>query len=188
MIEKEIDRAKWLYAHYGEVLTEQDGLGALFDRYRNAIGKTQEVMKHLRVVETCSACAREGSGSCCFQGVEEWYDQVLLLINLLLGGQIPELREVPGGCLFVGSSGCKLIARHSFCVNYLCPTLKESIKTPPIERLLSVSGEELFHGWELERAVRQWLQGSPLLFSPGRSLERDGIELEAFGGMPHSAV
>ncbi len=157
MIEEEIDRAKRLYAHYGEALIEQDGLGALLEKYRKAIGKTHEVMKQLCVVEACSVCARKGSGSCCFQGVEEWYDHVLLLINLVLGRQIPELREVPGGCLFVGSRGCKLIARHAFCVNYLCPPLKDSTRTPSVERLLSVSGDELFQGWELERAIRQWL-------------------------------
>ncbi len=188
MIEEEIDRAKRLYAHYGEALTKQNGLGALFDRYRNAIRKTQEVMNQLRVVEICSACACERSGSCCFQGVEEWYDHVLLLMNLVLGRQMPEFREVPGGCLFVGSRGCKLIARHSFCVNYLCPSLKNSIRTPPMERLLSVSGDELYQGWELERAVCQWLQGSPLLSSPGRSPERDGVEPEAFVFMHLPAV
>jgi hypothetical protein len=165
MIEEEIDRAKWLYAQYGEALTKQDGLGALFNMYRNAIRKTQEVMKQLRVVRTCSACASEGSGSCCFQGVEEWYDHILLLINLVLGRQIPELREVPGGCLFVGSKGCKLIARHSFCVNYLCPSLKDSTRSPSMERLLAVSGDELFQGWGLEKSIRDWLQktlSSPL--------------------------
>lgn len=188
MIEEKIHRAKWLYAHYGEALTKQDGLGALFDMYRNAIWKTQEVMKRLRVVETCSACACDESGSCCFQGVEEWYDHVLLLINLVLGRQIPELREVPGGCLFVGSRGCKLIARHSFCVNYLCPPLKDSTRTHSMERLLSVSGDELFQGWELERAIRQWLQGPYLLASPGRSPERDGVEPDAFGFRPFPAV
>ena len=73
MIEEEIDRAKRLYAHYGEALTKQNGLGALFDRYRKAIRKTQEVMNQLRVVEICSSCARERSGSWCFQGVEELY-------------------------------------------------------------------------------------------------------------------
>jgi hypothetical protein len=158
MIEQEINRAKRLYARYAEALTSQDGLGALFEMYRKAIRKTQEVMKQLRVVETCSVCACERSGSCCFQGVEEWYDHVLLLINLVLGRQIPEVRELPGACLFVGSRGCKLIARHSFCVNYLCPNLKDLTKTPPMERLLSASGDELFHGWELEKSIREWLQ------------------------------
>ncbi len=188
MIEEDINRAKRLYARYSEARTNQDGLGALFEMYGNAVRKTQEVMERLRVTEICSVCACEESGSCCFQGVEEWYDHILVFMNLVLGRQIPEFREVPGGCLFVGSRGCKLIARHSFCVNYLCPPLKNSIRTPPMERLLSVSGDELFQGWELERAVRQWLQGSPLLSSPGRSPERDGVEPEAFGFMHLPAV
>jgi hypothetical protein len=158
MIEEEINRAKRLYAHYGKALTNQDGLCALFDMYRKAIHKTQEVMQQLGVVETCSVCACERSGSCCFPGVEEWYDHVLLLVNLVLGRQIPEFREVPGGCLFLGNRGCRLIARHSFCVNYLCPTLKDLIKTPPMQTLLSVSGDELYCGWELEGSIRTWLQ------------------------------
>ncbi len=167
MIEEEINRAKRLYGRYGEALTSRDGLGARLEMYGDAIRKTQEVMKQLRVVETCSLCAGEGSGSCCFQGVEQWYDHVLLFMNLVLGRQIPEFREVSGGCLFVGNRGCKLIARHSFCVNYLCPTLKDSIKTGPMKTLLSVSGDELFQEWELERTVRQWLQET--LRSPSRA-------------------
>jgi hypothetical protein len=157
MIEEEIIRAKRLYARYGEALTNHDGLGALFEMYRSAIRTTQEVMNQLGVVETCSVCACEGSGSCCFQGVEEWYDHVLLLINLVLGRQIPEFREVSIGCLFVGSRGCKLMARHSFCVNYICPSLKDSIKTTYMGKLLSVSGDELYCGWELEKSIREWL-------------------------------
>ena len=158
MIEEEISKAIILYERHGQALTNQDGLGALFETYRNAIEKTQEVMTQLRVVETCSECSRKASGSCCFQGVEDWYDHVLLFMNLILGRQIPKFRKVPGGCLFLGSRGCKLIARHSFCVNYLCPSLKDFIKTPQMRTLLSVSGDELLHGWELEGKVRKQLK------------------------------
>ena len=158
MIEQEITRAKRLYERHGQALTNQDGLGDLFVEYGNAITKTQEVMEQMGLFEGCTACAREGLGSCCFQGVEEWYDHILLFMNLVLSRQIPEVREVPGGCLFVGSRGCKLIARHAFCVNYLCPTLKDLIKTPRMGRLLSVSGDELLHGWELEKSIREWLK------------------------------
>jgi hypothetical protein len=80
-----------------------------------------------------------------------------------LGIQLPEFREVPEGCLFVGSGGCKLLARHSFCVNFLCPSLIDLIKTPHVGTLLSVSGDELFRGWELEQSIRRWLQKSPLI-------------------------
>ena len=163
MIEEEINRAKSLYERCGRALTNQDGLGDRFMRYRYAITKTQEVMEQMGVVEGCTACACEGRGSCCFQGVEEWYDHALLLMNLVLGIQLPEFREVPEGCVFVGSRGCKLLARHSFCVNYLCPSFRDLIKTPHMGTLLSVSGEELFCGWELEQAIRKWLQESDIV-------------------------
>jgi hypothetical protein len=43
--------------------------------------------------------------------VEEWYDPVLLLINRLLGADLPERREVPDNCFFLGEKGCKIPAR-----------------------------------------------------------------------------
>ncbi len=81
------------------------------------------MMQHSEIVNTCSACAQDKAGSCCMQDVEEWYDPILLLINLLMGAKLPNFREIPGHCLFVGRNGCKLVAGYSFCVNYLCPRL-----------------------------------------------------------------
>ena len=112
------------------------------------------------MVAECSACARENPGSCCFQGVEEWYDRTLLFINLLMGCRIPRSRQFPGHCLFVGSRGCKLIARYSFCVNYLCPRLRRRLGPEGTAVLLAAAGDELGCGWELERALFQWLKKS----------------------------
>ena len=160
MIEKEINRAKRLYERHGESLSNDETLGELIASYRNAITTTQEVMEEVGVVKTCSVCARSGAGSCCFEGMEAWCDHILLLMNFVFGIQLPNAREIRGGCLFVGTHGCKLVARHSFCVNYLCPTLKDSLKTSSMGTLLSVSGDELFCGWELEQSIRKWLQTS----------------------------
>lgn len=176
MVEEEINKAKKLYELYAAVFYREDSLGGLLEAYRKAIGRTQEVMAEVGVFAGCTACAREGAGSCCFQGVEEWYDHTLLFMNLILGIQIPESREVPGGCLFVGRKGCKLLARHSFCVNYICPRLKGVIQGPGMETLLSVSGNELLCGWETEQSIRKRLQESPhpsRLFTP--LLEREDL-------------
>ena len=166
MIEEEINRAKRLYESYGEALSNEDGLWELCERYRKAIVKTQEVMEEVGVVKTCSVCAREGTGSCCFQGVEEWYDHILLLMNFVFGIRTPDSREIAGSCFFVGSKGCKLFARHSFCVNYLCPNLKHLLETSHMETLLSVSGNELFCGWELEQSIHRWLRQQDGVGSP----------------------
>ena len=103
------------------------------------------------VLKACSQCAQGPAGSCCFEGVEDWYDPVLLLINLLLDAPLPSQREIPKACFFVGQGGCKLRGRYAFCVNFLCPKLNAGREDG---ELLRATGEELLCGWELEKAIR----------------------------------
>ena len=128
MVEEEISRAKALYHLYGKAMSRDKDLMGLMGRYRKAIMDTRETMQEVGVLSSCSGCADAKPGGCCFEGVEEWYDHVLLLVNLMLGIDVPESRENPGCCIFAGSKGCKLLARYSFCANYLCPNLKTSLK------------------------------------------------------------
>lgn len=155
---RELNRADRLLRDAGEKVRKDPRLSDLLHRYRETIGETTRAMEAWGVAEECSACAREGSGSCCFQGVEEWYDGTLLFINLLMGCQIPRSREFDGRCLFVGSNGCRLKARYAFCVNYLCPRLKDRMGEKGTAELLAAAGRELGAGWEMERALSQRLK------------------------------
>ncbi len=82
---------------------------------------------------------------------------MLLLINRLLGAALPERREVPDNCFFLGEKGCKIPARYYFCVNFLCEKLKSGIREPVMEEIRRTSGEELQEGAALEYALRHWL-------------------------------
>ena len=155
----EILAAKRLHADCGEALLADPALGPQMESHRQALRRTRSVMEEEGVFAACASCAARVQGGCCFCGVEEWYDPVLLLVNLLLGVQIPLSRELEEGCLFLGSGGCELTAKHSFCLNYLCPALKAGLKVDAEKRLLSVIGEELLSGWELERGIHRWLRG-----------------------------
>ena len=161
MIEEEITRAKALYSSDGENLKRENQLAESIRKYKLALSKTYAQMARGGVAEACSICATKEEGGCCFEGVEEWYDTISLLINLLMGAGLPRTREVPGGCLFVGRKGCKLVARHAFCVNYLCPHLLAFMGESERAKLLSISGEELLCGWEMEKSVRRWLMDHP---------------------------
>jgi hypothetical protein len=158
MIEEEIEQARKLHALWKVDLSLQEGITDDLVRYRTAIASTFEQMHQAGVTRTCSLCAAGSGGSCCFHGVEDWYDGVLLLINLLLGVALPERREVHDGCFFVGEKGCRLLARHAFCVNYLCPAVNESLDPVERSKLLSLSGDELLFGWELEKTLRRWVR------------------------------
>jgi hypothetical protein len=156
-IKQGIKAAKELYLGCQATLKEETTIVEKAEDYRAAISRTYLQMKKTGVLEACSSCARRKSGSCCFRGVEEWYDPTHLLINLFMGVDLQMNREVEDGCLFVGSKGCKLIARHSFCVNYLCPDLVASLTEAERKALAAISGEELLLGWELEKSIRVWL-------------------------------
>lgn len=162
MIVQEIDKAKALYEAHGSALLEDLRVHELLDSYRKAVAHTHHAMTEARVMEACSRCAQGPSGSCCFEGVEDWYDPVLLLINLLMDVPLPCRREIPKACFFVGQGGCKLRGRYAFCVNFLCPDLSAGMNN---DRLLRATGEELFCGWELEKEIYRriaWAAGQDL--------------------------
>ena len=152
MVSEEIDKAKALYDAHGSALREDHGVHNLLENYREAIARTYNAMAEEGVLEACSQCAQGPAGSCCFEGVEDWYDPVLLLINLLLDVPLPSQRDIPKACFFVGQGGCKLRGRYAFCVNFLCPTLSEATKSA---KLLRTTGDELLCGWELEKEIRR---------------------------------
>jgi hypothetical protein len=157
MNENEIRKAKALYRRYGEALLRDKHLAKLLRRYRSSIETTWETMRADGVVEICTVCSGRKAGSCCFKGAELWYDTVLLLINLLLGVELPDSRDISNGCRFVGDRGCRLLARYYFCINYLCPEIKESIEPSRQKNLMAVAGREIGCGLEVEEAVRRWI-------------------------------
>lgn len=150
MIDIEIDEAKRFYEKHGATLAADETLARLLGHYREAIGRTHAYMREAGIHTTCARCASFAGGSCCFEGVEAWYDRYLLLINLLLGVEIPEVGTYVGHCRFVGSAGCRLIARYAFCVNYLCPMLRETLGPGGCRGLSSIVGDELASGIKVE--------------------------------------
>ena len=147
--------ARRLFRLWAPQLGQETWLGELLDRYRQTIGQTGEMMDHLGVTAACGHCALKGAGSCCFPGVENNYDQVLLLINFLLGYPPPETGEIKGKCLFVGKTGCKLLARHYYCQRFLCEELKAELGEAAVQRLNEIVMQEIVVGWEVERALRE---------------------------------
>lgn len=154
-VEGEIMQARALLSSAGRFLREDGEIRFLLGEYRKAIQSTQLLMAQEGVARACGICD-EGTtrGGCCFPGVEDWYDSILLAINLLLEREMPTRFEVPDACLFAGPRGCKLLARHSFCINYFCRALKLRLQGEPLKRLNAAAGRELLCGWQLERTIR----------------------------------
>lgn len=157
-VQHEIFRAQLLCARFGLALGNDHSVHAALDDYLKAIRNTRGLMLDMGMQAGCGVCANKNSGSCCFHGMEDNFDYLLLLINLLWGQDVPVARELPGHCLFLSRHGCKLVARYHFCVNYFCADLKNLLRSAQWKVLLAAVGAELSAGWEAEHVVRHWLR------------------------------
>lgn len=155
---RDLSVARSLFRLNAFALVHEAPLAELLERYRQAIAQTGKMMHYLGVAAACEHCALKGGGSCCFPGVENNYDKVLLLINFLLGYPPPETLEIKEKCLFLGKQGCKLLARHYYCQRFLCDELKAELSEESLQHLNDTVAHELAVGWEVEQAMRQWLK------------------------------
>ena len=123
-------------------------LAELLKALKGAVHRSREHMLRTGIVEWCRGCEEKEGGSCCGAGLEKHYSGMLLLINLLLGVALPRQREDPSSCFFLSSTGCRLLARHVLCINYVCNKITSRIKPDQLAALREAEGEEilcLFH-------------------------------------------
>jgi hypothetical protein len=127
----------------GGLLLRDERSVALLSRLKGAVRASRTAMAVTGVADECRTCEEREGGSCCGAGLENKYDGTLLLINLLLGIQLPKRRSDPLSCLFLGPEGCLLIARQVICVNYLCKKIEDRINPSKIAVLREKEGVEL---------------------------------------------
>ena len=157
---KEMEKALRLKELFGLTCLENPESGRLLRDLRDLIHGTDSAMRESGVAAACARCAAGGKGSCCFMEMGESYGAMELFVNLLLGSSLPEKTDFPGSCHFVGDSGCRLPARQSFCLNYFCPELKESLGKETIRKIQRQVGEQLLAAYELERALTWCIKSS----------------------------
>jgi hypothetical protein len=160
-IPEKIEQAHNLLETCGSPLIEDPSIHALLRKLRDYIENTNRTMLTLGVVAICKNCEEKEGGSCCGAGIENRYDVVLLLINLLLGGSLKNREPVGNSCYFLGKNGCKLTARHVLCVNYICDKLQKKLTREELIALQSCAGEELDTLFFLHEAIKKRLRAKP---------------------------
>lgn len=142
-IEQKIRYARELFSKWGGMLLKDELLNDLLSSLSRGISSSQEIMSRVGVVAACRSCEEEEGGSCCGNGIENKYNSVLLLINLLMGQSLPMQRFKENSCYFLTPTGCCLQARHVICVNYICSKLHGSVPLSELIHLQEVNGQEL---------------------------------------------
>jgi hypothetical protein len=154
-IEVKIRWAENCYQERRDQLLADKQMSELLDKYREAIRASHEEMSKAGVVKECRDCEDREGGSCCGVGLESKYSGILLLVNLLLYVKMPSKRQDTSSCFFLGERGCRLLARHVICVNYLCKKITEQIEPKKIAALREKEGIELEHLFFLEERIRK---------------------------------
>ncbi len=119
------------------------------------IEATQSAMVRAGIVNECSDCAMSGQGTCC--GVRTGYkcDSILLLINLLLGRNLPSVPADAHLCHFLTKQGCALRARHVICINFVCQRLRDVIPHNLLCNVQEIAGRDIDALFVLEECIRK---------------------------------
>jgi hypothetical protein len=157
-LEERISLARQLFASRGEALKSDSRIGGLLSILRENLEASREAMVTLGIVAACARCDEiSPEGSCCSRGLENKYDSILLLINLMLGSDLPDARSRSDSCHFLGPRGCLLAARNMLCIDYLCPAVEQELGVERLMKIQSVSGAEIetifLLGEEIKRVI-----------------------------------
>ena len=136
-------------------ILQDQSLVELLDALKDAVHRSRERLLQSGIVECCRACEEKEGGSCCGAGLEKHYSGTLLLINLLLGVTLPQQREEPSSCFFLSSSGCRLLARHVLCINYVCDKITSRIRPDQLGPLREAEGEEILLLFQLNERLKK---------------------------------
>jgi len=157
-IEDKMRTARQMYDSWSDQLKREPHIHQLIEKLERCLENSRAAMLELGIVEICKHCDEEEGGSCCGAGLENKFDTVLLLTNLLLGVSLPDGHRRPDSCYLLTDKGCRLKVRLVLCVDFLCPKILNTLSRGDLLRLQQVSGDELTTGFMLYDAVKKFLR------------------------------
>jgi len=155
------DKMAWAKATFlGERnrLLADRNLVELLEALKAAIHRSRENMLRTGIVDLCRHCEEKEGGSCCGAGLEKHFSGILLLMNLLLGVTLPQQREEPSSCFFLSSSGCRLLARHVLCINYVCNKITSRVKPDQLSALREAEGDEILLLFQVNEKLKKLIK------------------------------
>lgn len=157
-ITQKIELAQKLWRKWAGALQNDPAVAALLKEMEERADASRGVSGQTGVLDACRRCDEREGGSCCGAGIENRYTPELLLINLLLGVELPGSRLCAKSCFFLGGRGCVLAARDILCTNYLCSGLQKSIPKEKLARLQETTGREMDTLFILHDKTRNFLR------------------------------
>jgi len=150
--------AEDIYMKYGSSLLADRGLMADFDVLKKYAQLLNAHMEAMCMGELCVHCAQNAGGGCCSLYMAGETDAVQLLMNMLIGVNVQQLRSDGVECCFLGENGCLFHFKPMFCLNYNCTGIHDASSRDDIKMLEKLTGQLLSKQYEIEQKLLDQLQ------------------------------
>jgi hypothetical protein len=114
------DNAHKMFTDMGFVLANLPKIKEKLTEITILSADLNQQMAAMTMFTLCAACGQKKGGGCCSAFMAGETDAILLLINLLLGVEVKSQRDDAFECCYLGDSGCSLMVKPMFCLNYNC--------------------------------------------------------------------
>jgi hypothetical protein len=152
-----ISIAQRLYPHLAPELAGNEAFARLLAQAVVLEKALARIMADLELGALCTVCGAKAGGGCCGSFMAGENDVVLLLVNLLAGVPVAALRE-DDECCFLGKTGCLLLFKPMFCLNYNCPQIRQTAAPARMQRLEQAVGRLLQQQYLLEQLLLEVLR------------------------------
>ena len=138
---EKLAKTELLFRQYGKRLLNQDEIAESIAALREAVTNLDLHMAAMDMGKNCSVCAAMPDGGCCsaYMGHEN-NDVLQLLMNLLAGVDIRVVQTDGVECCFLAKSGCILLFKPIFCLNYLCERIQKESANADLKLLEEKTG------------------------------------------------
>lgn len=157
-VEEKQKCAKNMYRNYGSSSLLDRDLRRQFDVIAKYAQLLNTHMEAMRMGELCVRCAQNEGGGCCSLYMAGETDAIQLLMNLLVGVDVEQLRSDGVECCFLGESGCLFLIKPMFCLNYNCTKILGAASIEDINTLEKLTGQLLSKQYEIEKKLLGRLQ------------------------------
>ena len=156
---EKLEISRQLMLDFGEALLENQPIVSQIVVVKDAVSDLDRHMGAMEMGKLCTRCAAKAGGGCCsvYMGNEN-NDALQLLMNMLVGIDVKQVRKDEVECCFLGKKGCILLFKPIFCLNYLCSTIREDSEVDVLQVLEQKTGFLLGEQVELERLIIRFLQ------------------------------
>ncbi|MBL4902773.1 hypothetical protein JYT85_02380 [Desulfocapsa sp. AH-315-G09] len=157
---EKLKKAEALISSYGtDLLTKEETIQKQLSIVKGAVLALDTQMIAMELGKTCIACAAAPGGGCCsaYMGHEN-NDALLLMMNILAGVDVRLVRDDEIECCFLAETGCILLFKPIFCLNYLCSRIQKGSSEKQLRLLEQETGTVLTAQGQLELLIIGFLQ------------------------------